>query len=67
MGAPLIGLAVRWAVIGVASAIGYELGRIVFERANEDNWITDGFADTMKDLKHTWTGRPNPTKIGQEL
>lgn len=55
---PLLGVALRWAVAGIAMGIGVEVGKWAFNKANEDEWITKGIEETAEDLRHTWTGRP---------
>ena len=48
---PLLAMAGRWLLAGVAMSIGLSVGKSIIETVNEGNWITDG-------MKETWTGRP---------
>jgi hypothetical protein len=55
--APIVAVALRWFVGGIAMSIGWEVGKKIFEKANEDGWITKGLEETKADIKKTWTGR----------
>ena len=64
----LLFVAVRWLVAGVALAVGVEVGKFFIKKAEEEG-ITDNLSEgvdqTLKDIKHTWTGRQNKDETEQ--
>jgi hypothetical protein len=60
MAHPLLFPILRWMVLGAAASIGWRLASYAADKVNEDDWITDGLQDTLRDLKHTWSGRSDP-------
>lgn len=62
MAHPILLPILRWMLLGAAASIGWRLATYAVDRLNDDQWITEGFQDTLKDLKHTWTGRPAPKR-----
>jgi hypothetical protein len=63
---PLLAVALRWAVAGIAMGVGVEIGKMIYNKANEDEWISKGIDETAEDLKHTWTGRSGENKKDTE-
>jgi hypothetical protein len=59
---PLLTVALRWVVVGVAMGIGVEIGKWAFNKANEDGAITKRLDEAAEDTRYTWTGRPPAKK-----
>jgi hypothetical protein len=54
---PLLVVALRWFVAGIAANVGWEVGKAIVGNVDKDNWIVKGISETKEDLKKTWSGR----------